>query len=778
MFRFGHFLWVSLCKFMLNIFWFIEEYIRRVKTEHKSVQNGSNFNVNHPQEDDGLDSQSSMGFDSGVAAENETSNFSFKLMIQESKDSKENIAETEDSTFLKSGFSANSLKYQFMAGKNVMGFMEEPETMSFTIQEMFVESNDGLIKPEDEIKRNSEEEIQEFDTCSNASNSDGSFVESGFCNSDDLEESTMEEETPVRERADSSLKTPSNEQILENKEAENSDQNAIISDEEMDDDDISYELQLFPTNEFSTSDLKPELENSCDGSFIGNQEVESGITEVVLSSDAKYDEFLPEVTERILVEKEVISSNLCTIKELNVNEGRQEDIDDEYIELEPSSKDANEVNEKIVSQKDENLFEDAYTGENGTELMDGSSQGFEQESLVKESRKSDSDDEDEFDILLEHQELVKQMKMEMKNSKVRGLPTISEDEECETPKIVEDLKPLKIDDKFEYKGLMEEIHKFHKSYAEKMRKLDILNYQTLHAISFLQLNDSQLFMPSKKSLLSSIKPFSLPNILLFKERRIFADPTLKSITEMHRHLELVYVGQICLSWEILQWEYGKLKELLEHDSEDHLSYNQIAGEYQQFQVLLQRFVEDERFNGPRIQNFVKSRCFCRGLLQVPIIRDDCTKDKKETIVDEKDVMSISMLADTIKESMQIFWEFLRADKEEANGVRKTFQGSPVDSQADTELLMNVRTCLEKKERKIKDIQRSGNCIVKKFQKHQANQPYNTLLISQVELKLVTRVLSLSRLTTDHLVWCQKKLNNINIVNRKVRVEPAFLLFPC
>lgn len=442
-----------------------------------------------------------MDLGTDVAAETESSDFSFRLLSQESKGSKDSIAETEDSAFLQSRFSASTLKYQFVASKNVMGFMDEPETMSFTIQEVFVGSNEGLIsngqitgnrgpQNEDEIKSNSEE-VLEFDRYSTASNSDGSSSESGFCFSDDIEESVVEEETPEEDGAEYSMKAPFSEQILEDEEAENSAQKKIPTDEEMDD-DISYELQLPPRNEVSPCDLKPELENTCDGLLIGKYEVHSGITEA-LSSDAKDDEFLPPTTpltdeekadiiERSLGEEEVISNNLCTIREANVSEDTQEDIDDEYIELEPRSNEANEAHGNSLPQKDESLFEVEHTG-----VMDEGSQGFEQESLAKESGGSDFDYEDEFDILLEHQQLVKQMKMEMKNSKVRGLPTISEEEECETPKIAEDLKPLNIDEKLEYKDLMEEIHKFYKSYAEKIRKLDIINYQSLHAISKLKL---------------------------------------------------------------------------------------------------------------------------------------------------------------------------------------------------------------------------------------------------------------------------------------------------
>lgn len=84
-----------------------------------------------------------------------------------------------------------------------------------------------------------------------------------------------------------------------------------------------------------------------------------------------------------------------------------------------------------------------------------------------------------------------------------------------------------------------------------------------------------------------------------------------------------------------------------------------------------------------------------------------------------------------------------------------------------------------KERKLKDIQRSGNCVVRKFQKHQDQaQLEHAMLVAQVEIRLISRVLNMSKLTADQLMWCHQKLNQINFDNRKVHLEPSFLLFPC
>lgn len=140
------------------------------------------------------------------------------------------------------------------------------------------------------------------------------------------------------------------------------------------------------------------------------------------------------------------------------------------------------------------------------------------------------------------------------------------------------------------------------------------------SVGILHLKDPVKQISRNKSSVSSLKSIFLPNFNLGKLRKIYADQTLKSMSDLHRDLERVYVGQVCLSWEILHWQYGKAKELEEYNSQDCHSYNQVAGEFQQFQVLVQRLIEDEPFQGPRVQNYVKKRHIILNLLQVPNIK--------------------------------------------------------------------------------------------------------------------------------------------------------------
>jgi hypothetical protein len=102
------------------------------------------------------------------------------------------------------------------------------------------------------------------------------------------------------------------------------------------------------------------------------------------------------------------------------------------------------------------------------------------------------EEEDELESLWEHQDLIEQLKLELKKVRSIGLPTIME--ESETPKApMEDLKPWRMDAKFLREDPMDELNKFYKSYRERMRKFDILCYQKMYAIGMLQIISSILF---------------------------------------------------------------------------------------------------------------------------------------------------------------------------------------------------------------------------------------------------------------------------------------------
>jgi hypothetical protein len=131
--------------------------------------------------------------------------------------------------------------------------------------------------------------------------------------------------------------------------------------------------------------------------------------------------------------------------------------------------------------------EQASADDHSDNAVTGKAKVYDEDGEDREARWKDltDEEEDELESLWEHQDLVEQLKLELK--KVRssvGLPTILE--ESDTPKApVEDLKPWSMDAKFLREDPMDELNKFYKSYRERMRKLDILCYQKMYAIGML-----------------------------------------------------------------------------------------------------------------------------------------------------------------------------------------------------------------------------------------------------------------------------------------------------
>lgn len=102
----------------------------------------------------------------------------------------------------------------------------------------------------------------------------------------------------------------------------------------------------------------------------------------------------------------------------------------------------------------------------------------------------------------------------------------------------------------------------------------------------------------------------------------------------YQELEAAYVAQICLTWEALNWNYTKFRAMLaSHKGEtDPGCPAHIAQQFQQFHVLLQRYVENEPFeHGKRPEIYARVRISAPKLLQVPEYRGKTLKIKFSTV---------------------------------------------------------------------------------------------------------------------------------------------------
>lgn len=674
---------------------------------------------------------------------------------------------------------SSSSKYQFFAGNTVCAFIQEPETVNFTVQQMFVISHDESHTPlrqaslekddnsVDVVFRGILVDLDDHSISHDVGILDSCLLEHIDC--DDLNEKE-EEEVVKQGKAESSVCDISFEQ-----EVLSFDQYEVVEKEEI---FADQKVEIVEKNDY-LDEVRSSISNSDD--FWASIHTYDGF---LGCSNDKFDSEFGEALDpetpvgigdlRVDYEQDSPSStDDCPIDHINsvlddANIGiDHEGMESSYIELVPQSYcSRNHVEEHMVkddmySDSEDDEFDEERVKLSELKVLDGSDN-------------CEVDEQMGSDVLLEQKELIRQMKKEMRQLKISGLPTILE--ESEPPRVEEDLRPLRIDERIGHKDRMDEIQTFYRRYLDKMRKLDILSQQTMYAIGLLQLKHQDLAL-NKKVSVPVIKSLLAQNFWSNKLRK--HDPVQKLIRDLQRDLELVYVGQLCLSWEMLKWQHHKAEELQAHDPDGFRQHNQVAGEFQKFQVLLQRFTEDEPFHqGPRVQHYVKSRCGLPSLLQVPLIKDD---PKSEWRRNGESGISVKMLKDAIGTSMRSFWDFLHADKDEVcaiplmgiHGVQVVLQDP-----SDADLLAEIRSSLQKKEKRLKDLVRSGNCLVKKFKKHQDQKLSHETLVAQVELRLVSRVLSMPRLTSDQLLWCHKKLNKIDIIGRKIYLEYSFLLFPC
>ena len=101
----------------------------------------------------------------------------------------------------------------------------------------------------------------------------------------------------------------------------------------------------------------------------------------------------------------------------------------------------------------------------------------------------------------------------------------------------------------------------------------------------------------------------------------------------------------------------------------------------------------------------------------------------------------------------------------------------------TFLTKNVKTSgFMKKEQSLKEAQ--GKKKKKIWFKKKKKSPYikedeNSMLVTfvKIELKLVSRVLQMSLVSSSHLKWCQHKLNNIDFNGSKISRTYSPALFP-
>ncbi|EPS63671.1 hypothetical protein M569_11114, partial [Genlisea aurea] len=259
------------------------------------------------------------------------------------------------------------------------------------------------------------------------------------------------------------------------------------------------------------------------------------------------------------------------------------------------------------------------------------------------------------------------------------------------------------------------------------------------------------------------------------ERIVYKMTTARSkkLREFQRNpfheLESAYVAQICLTWEALCWNYKYFKLLRASRKEfDPGCPSYVAQQFQQFQVLLQRYIENEPYeHGRRPEIYARIRSSVPKLLQVPEYRGGEEGEGNCPRIPSNSFLGI------LEDSMRIFMCFLKQDKKSHSLVNRV-----VDllrrrgCRKGSTLVLLLRKMNSKKRAKVKEVRRRSR---KKVSKEEEME----VLVALIELKVVSRVLRMKELNGERLQWCECKMSKVRVSDGKVVVQrdSAPLFFP-
>lgn len=239
----------------------------------------------------------------------------------------------------------------------------------------------------------------------------------------------------------------------------------------------------------------------------------------------------------------------------------------------------------------------------------------------------------------------------------------------------------------------------------------------------------------------------------------------------YHQLEVAYVAQICLTWEALNWNYKKFQQ---KRSESHPDFDpgcpaRIAQQFQQFQALLQRYIENEPYEqGRRPEIYARMRLLAPKLLQIPEYRE---------LEDEEGVGSrISSPAFLIlmEDCIHTFMNFLKADKERTSKLIASFFQRKRSGSVDPTLLHLMKKVNQKKKMKLKEFRRGGKCLRRR--KLKVNEGME-IVMGLIDLKVVSRVLRMKDLNEQQMRWCDEKMSKVKILDGKLKRDSLPLFFP-
>lgn len=285
----------------------------------------------------------------------------------------------------------------------------------------------------------------------------------------------------------------------------------------------------------------------------------------------------------------------------------------------------------------------------------------------------------------------------------------------------------------------------------------------------------QLTKSRSQRMVSSLRQLS-------SRRRELGDDEIE-LQHQKDELETIYVSQTCLTWETLHWQYKKIQQLAASNSEPSPCYDSSAEQFQYFQVLLQRFIENEPYDqGLRSQVYARCRYQLPKLLQVPAVKEAASVGKEEDQIpaEQTTLVTASQLVGIVEGAIMTFWAFLKADKEKISKKLNMLWRQPkqMDS-TDLALLKAIKSCLNKKEARLQELKRRRKCVRQKLRPDLSlsKEEATEILLGFIDIKIISRVLKMSRITKDHLRWCEEKLDKLVVSQGKLHRDYSPVFFP-
>ncbi|CAL4977593.1 unnamed protein product [Urochloa decumbens] len=241
------------------------------------------------------------------------------------------------------------------------------------------------------------------------------------------------------------------------------------------------------------------------------------------------------------------------------------------------------------------------------------------------------------------------------------------------------------------------------------------------------------------------------------------------LRDPYPELERAYVAQICLTWEALNWNHTSFRRLNGGDGniEARCCPARVAQEFQQFQVLLHRFIENEPYEyGRRPEVYARMKNSTPKLLLVPEFRDE--EDEKDDLISAVQFLII------LEESIRTFMAFLRADKRSHYEMFREMVKRR-SSAVDQTIVITLKKANKKKKSRLKDLTRPRRCLRRTRLREEEEL---SILLGLIDLKVVARVLRMPEITDQQLHWCEEKMNRVRVdLEGKMQRDPSPLFYP-